>query len=90
MNDPTQNSEPNVWLFLGDVAKNELQATLNNMALQGYQVYRMDRIKELGVITYDIVMFNPVLMSTKQMEDMQAAFKKAGIDTSMPGTKPGA
>jgi len=83
MSDAIQVAEPmespKVWLFL-EVMRSELEVVLNAKAKDGYQVYRMDRINENRLVTYDVVFFNPVYMGTTQMEGMQAALRKAGLD----------
>ena len=69
--------QPKVWRVLQHVTKHELEDTLNEMSEDGYQVYRMDRLDSQY---FDVVFFNPVLISTKQANDIQRALAKAGLD----------
>jgi hypothetical protein len=82
------NDEPKVWRFLEGISKSELEDKLNELSLQGYQVYRLDRIHELNVVSYDAVLFNPVLLSTRHAADMHKALKEAGVDVG-PTSKTG-
>lgn len=98
------NDEPKVWRFLEGIPKHELEDKLNEFSLQGYQVYRLDRIDltitdvqvPMGATTgitvtthtYDAVLFNPVLLSTRHAADMHKALKEAGVDVG-PTSKTG-
>lgn len=99
MSEPIQLAEPveepKVWKFLQGVAAIELEDVLNKMSLAGYQVYRLDRVgtteyADMGVKlvlpNYDVVMFNPVLLSSRHANALQQAMAKVGLDVGSAST----
>lgn len=71
-----------IWKFVRHVAPDDMEDKLNELAEEGYQMFRMD----LGNLGYDLAAFNPQLLGAKHAQSMVASMGFGGM---VPGPAPG-
>ena len=83
--EPTQtNTTKKIWRVMRNIPAPRLEGVLNEVALEGYQVFRIDRftrphpqIEDHELPWYDVVVFNPILIGELHHAGMAAMLTKA-------------
>lgn len=66
------------WRFLRDIHANDLEDKINELAADGYSVFRADRHESIGsIVLYDVLVFDPVEIGARSAAAMNAAITKA-------------
>lgn len=81
--------EKKIWLVLQGVPSDKLEDKLNEHALLGYQAYRIDRVESRPdsfflhtEVSYDVVLFNPILLGELNAAGMATMLAKAAAGAS--------
>lgn len=96
MTEEKKDKPKKIWRVLRNVPAPKLEDQLNEMALEGYQAFRIDRfmrphprIADHDLPWYDVVLFNPVLVGELNAAGMAGMLARVSADAAkVAGTVP--